>query len=282
MTVALSLAAGLVSARVLWRLTRPVFASPVLLRPNYRDHPVPTGAGVLLALVALLVESARVTAAALGLAGSPGPVPPARVSVLLAVVGFALLGFLDDVAGDSSDRGLRGHLGAMARGRLTTGLVKLAGGAALALATVAMARPSSAARLLADGAVVALAANLGNLFDRAPGRAVKVSGLAFVALALGASAGTAALAAVAVVAGAAAGLLAEDLGERLMLGDAGANALGAALGLGLVLTCSPRAREVALVALVALTATSEVVSFSRVIERVAPLRVLDRAGRRPA
>ena len=278
----LGLAAGFLSARLLWRLTGPVFSSPVLQRPNYRGHPVPTGAGALLALVALLGEAVRVTAAALGLAGSARPVPAARVSVLLAVTGFALLGFLDDVVGDSSARGLRGHLGALARGRLTTGFVKLAGGAALALAAVAVARPSSAARLLADAAVVALAANLGNLLDRAPGRAVKASSLGFLALVLGASAGVPALTAVAVVAGAAAGLLREDLGERLMLGDAGANALGAALGLGLVLTCSSRARDVALAALVGLTAASEVVSFSRVIERVAPLRALDRAGRRPA
>jgi UDP-N-acetylmuramyl pentapeptide phosphotransferase/UDP-N-acetylglucosamine-1-phosphate transferase len=77
----------------------------------------------------------------------------------------------------------------------------------------------------------------------------------------------------------AAGLLAADLRERLMLGDAGANALGAALGLGVVLTASPAARTAVLIAVVALNLASEVVSFSRIIDGVAPLRALDRLGR---
>jgi hypothetical protein len=84
--------------------------------------------------------------------------------------------------------------------------------------------------------------------------------------------------------GAALGLVVPDLRERLMLGDAGANPLGGALGLGLVLTFSPGVRTIALVVLVALNLVSEVVSFSRVIDRVPPLRYLDGAGRehRPA
>jgi UDP-N-acetylmuramyl pentapeptide phosphotransferase/UDP-N-acetylglucosamine-1-phosphate transferase len=71
-----------------------------------------------------------------------------------------------------------------------------------------------------------------------------------------------------------------DLRERLMLGDAGANALGAVLGLGVVLACSPGVRTLVLVVVAALNLASELVSFSRVIDRVAPLRALDQLGRR--
>jgi UDP-N-acetylmuramyl pentapeptide phosphotransferase/UDP-N-acetylglucosamine-1-phosphate transferase len=84
-----------------------------------------------------------------------------------------------------------------------------------------------------------------------------------------------------VILGAALGLLAFDLRERLMLGDAGANVLGAALGLGATIAVGLRAQVVLLAVLVGLNLASEAVSFSRVIDRVPPLRVLDRCGRLP-
>jgi UDP-N-acetylmuramyl pentapeptide phosphotransferase/UDP-N-acetylglucosamine-1-phosphate transferase len=66
-----------------------------------------------------------------------------------------------------------------------------------------------------------------------------------------------------------------------MLGDAGANVLGGVLGLGVVLTADRATRNVVLVVLVALNLLSEVASFSRIIERVPPLRWFDRLGRHP-
>ena len=89
------------------------------------------------------------------------------------------------------------------------------------------------------------------------------------------------LAGVALVVGAGAGLIMADLQERLMLGDAGANVLGAALGLGVVLACSPGVRTGVLVVVALLNLASERVSFSRVINAVPPLRAFDRIGRLP-
>jgi hypothetical protein len=202
-----------------------------------------------------------------------------RLLVLTAVVGFALLGAADDLLGDAGDRGFRGHVGALARGRPTTGILKATGGAALAVAVVGPAAGQAPLRLLGDAALVALAANLGNLLDRGPGRAGKASLVAFAVLAVGSGADRA-LAGLAVVAGAATALLIDDLREHLMLGDAGANVLGAALGLGAVLVFGAEIRTWILVVVAALNLSSEVVSFSRVIEGVAPLRALDRWGRR--
>jgi UDP-N-acetylmuramyl pentapeptide phosphotransferase/UDP-N-acetylglucosamine-1-phosphate transferase len=109
---------------------------------------------------------------------------------------------------------------------------------------------------------------------------VKVGLLGWAPLALVAGTGPAGVA-LAPVMGAAVGLLPEDLGERLMLGDAGANALGAALGAGALLQLGPDARTVAAVVLVVLNVAAELVSFSRVIDRTPFLRHLDRLGRRP-
>ncbi|HYX43776.1 MAG TPA: hypothetical protein VE760_01950 [Acidimicrobiales bacterium] len=270
-------AVGVAGGRLAWLATRSLFAAPSLRRTNWRGREVATAAGILLPLVLLLVEAGRVVAAAAG-TGRPGTTA-ARLLVLTAALGFALLGAVDDLVGTADDQGFRGHLRALRQGRATTGLLKLVGGTALALAVVGPTAGRSLGRLLADAALVALAANLANLLDRAPGRVVKAGALALVVLAF-ATRRREALDGVAVLTGAAFGLVPDDLGERLMLGDAGANALGGVLGLGVALTTSPGARTATLVTVAALNLVGEVVSFSRVIDAVPPLRALDRAGRR--
>ena len=66
-----------------------------------------------------------------------------------------------------------------------------------------------------------------------------------------------------------------------MLGDGGANALGAMLGAAAATSLPRPARIAALGVIVGLTAASEVVSFSEVIDRTPVLRWADRLGRRP-
>jgi UDP-N-acetylmuramyl pentapeptide phosphotransferase/UDP-N-acetylglucosamine-1-phosphate transferase len=81
--------------------------------------------------------------------------------------------------------------------------------------------------------------------------------------------------------GAGAALLPADLGEEIMLGDAGANALGALLGVALAAKTGTAGRAVALAVLAGLTAASERVSFTKVIQDTPWLRTLDELGRRP-
>lgn len=277
MTVLLALIAGLAAAVVLERTTRDVFAQPVLARQNYRGATVSTASGVLLVVAVVAVEGIRTVLELLG--ASDGATARDRLVMLATVVAFGALGFLDDVLGDNAEKGLKGHIGAALHGRVTTGFIKLGGGASVAL-VVAAALGGDAGRVVIDAAVIALAANLANLFDRAPGRTIKVGIIAWVPLAVVAGTSATGLA-LAVVLGAAIGLLPSDLAERSMLGDTGANALGAALGVAAVLTLAPDTRTIVAVALVALTLVSEVVSFSSVIRRVPPLHAIDRLGRRP-
>ena len=278
MTVALALAAGLVAALVLERTTSAIFDQPVLRRQNYRGATLTTASGLLLVVAVIAVEGIRTIIELLG--ASDGATALDRLVVLATVVSFGALGFIDDVLGDDAEKGLKGHVRAALHGRVTTGFIKLGGGASVALVVAGAALGGSAGRILIDAALIALAANMGNLFDRAPGRTLKVALLAWIPIAL--LAGTSATGlALAVVIGAAAGLLPSDLAERSMLGDTGANALGAALGVALVLSASTTVRTVVAVVLVAFTVVSELVSFSAVIDRVPPLRFLDRLGRRP-
>jgi hypothetical protein len=280
--VLLGAGVGFLAAQLIWRMSAGLFGSVVLQRPNYRSHYLPTGAGIVLALALATVEGGRALTAAAGLGGAAGP-GVARTVMLAGVFGFAALGFLDDVLGGDAERGWRAHLGALAAGRLSAGGVKLFGGGVLALMLASAAGSTASGgggvlRLAADGALVALAANLGNAFDRAPGRTIKVSLLAWAALAVAAGGGAAGVA-LAPVMGAALGLLPDDLGERLMLGDAGANAVGAALGLAALLTLGPGARLLLTAALLALNVAADVISFSRVIKKTPALDRLDRLGR---
>ena len=278
MTVLLGIVVGFLAARLVWLLLRPVFGGAVFRRENYRGHSLPTAVGLVLAVATLFVEGTRVVVASV--TGDAGRMDATRVGVLVLAVGLSLLGLVDDLAGDGDRRGFRGHLRSLAEGRLSTGGLKLVGGGAVALIAVALVRPgASLGHLLTDAAVVALAANLGNLFDRAPGRTIKVSALAFVVLAVAARASTD-LGATAVLVGAALAMLLDDLRERVMLGDTGANLLGGGLGLAVVATGTTVTRLAALAVLCILNGISEWVSFSRVIDGFAPLRVLDRAGRR--
>lgn len=276
MTVALAFAAGLLAASLLLATTGAVLAQPVLARQNYRGHQLPTAVGILLVAAVIAVDGGRTL---LGVASiGDADTAAARLLVLAAVVSFGFLGLADDLLGDAHDRGLRGHVGAALRGRVTTGFVKLGGGAAVALVLAGAIVGDRPGRVLVDGALIALAANLGNLLDRAPGRTIKWGLVAYVPVAV--VAGTAAAGvALGVVAGAAVGLLPGDLRERFMLGDTGANALGAALGVATVMSAGEAARSVTAAALLGLTLLSEVVSFSRIIEAVAPLRAFDRLGR---
>jgi UDP-N-acetylmuramyl pentapeptide phosphotransferase/UDP-N-acetylglucosamine-1-phosphate transferase len=231
--------------------------------------------------VTLLEGPAYAVGAAAGaalLGAGPGPV--------LAASAAAGLGALDDLTGDSSSKGLKGHLGALARGNVTTGAVKILGLAVTGLVSAALidrearrdATAGSPAVLdtLVAGAVVAGSANLLNLLDLRPGRALKATIGLGALLSTSRRSGPAAGAAV----GAAAGLLRPDLAGEAMLGDTGANSAGALLGTALVQRTGRRGRWLALGVLTALTLASEKVSFTKVIESTPGLRELDALGRR--
>ena len=258
-----------------WLDWQPPGGAATWTRTNHRGEPVS------------LLEGPAVTAGVLaGVLVGGGARATAATAV--AVVGGGAFGLVDDLREDSATRtkGLRGHLGALAHGHLTTGGLKVLGIGASALVAAALAPPAGgsavrpaarAADTLASAALVAGTANLFNLLDLRPGRALKAASVVAAPLV-----GTAGGAAAAAVLGAASTAVEADLAESDMLGDSGANALGAALGTALVLGAPRPVRLGALAAVVGLTLVSERVSFTRVIERTPVLREFDAWGRRPA
>lgn len=276
------------------------------------------------------VAMAGASVASAAVASAFSDQPRAALGGLVASLGGGLAGYIDDVDQGAHDggkvaKGLKGHLGALAHGQVTTGVIKIAGigASALAASVLVGSKATSMGGKVADLALntvlIAGAANLANLLDLRPGRALKATVLVAAPLsyfscadaktpASGASvtsatasvtsgasgAPSATPAAPASASGASAqrllasGLnaaaitaLVEDLQETTMLGDTGANAAGALLGTSLAANDSRKLRLGAALGVVALILASEKVSFSKVIAANPALNWLDQLWRRP-
>lgn len=263
------------------------------------------------------VAMAGAAVASAAVASALSDQPRAALGGVVASLGGGLAGYIDDVDQGAHDggkvaKGLKGHLGALAHGQVTTGVIKIAGIGASALAASALVGSKAtsvsgkAADLALNTVLIAGTANLANLLDLRPGRALKATVLVATPLsyfscaaakapASGASgAASATPAAPASASGASAqrllasGLnaaaitaLVEDLQETTMLGDTGANAAGALLGTSLAANDSWKLRLGTALGVVGLILASEKVSFSKVIAANPALNWLDQLWRRP-
>jgi UDP-GlcNAc:undecaprenyl-phosphate/decaprenyl-phosphate GlcNAc-1-phosphate transferase len=240
------------------------------LASNFRGDRIPQSFGIVILLIA---EVELVLDAWLF---------PANVDRLLwagCIGAFGLLGLLDDACGSADAKGLRGHLRALVRERrVTTGLLKAAVGAATAVWVGWRLNAGRLPETLLAAGVIALSANAINLLDLRPGRAcggffavavpiliwgwrrdgsLSVPGLLYVAIP-------------ALV------VWTWDAAGRVMLGDAGSNLLGAALGLGVCECTGTLAQALILAGLVALHVVAERVSITKLIESSRFLRSIDR------
>ena len=178
----------------------------------------------------------------------------------------------------AAQRGWRGHGAALLRGELSTGALKAVGSLGLALLAMSYLGLSNGRWLLATGGARAGDQRLqpARPATRARDQGVRAARRRARALGSGDLRPLWALglfAAPALVAGV------YDLRERAMLGDTGANLLGALAGLWLVLTLSGTGQLVALALLAAITVYGELRSISALVERTPGLRELDSWGR---
>ena len=142
---------------------RPPGGAGTWTRTNHRGEAVTLLEGPALAVAAI-------AAPALG----SGLSPRVRAALAVAGTGAAAFGGYDDLAGDGDRRGFRGHLGALAHGEVTTGAVKLGGIGTTGLVAAAVLG-GGPADVAINAGLVAGGANLLNLFDLRPGRAIKVA-----------------------------------------------------------------------------------------------------------
>lgn len=237
-------------------------------RPNFAGQLIPTAAGICFLPIILATV----------FLGAGGVFGVSRDGALLAgyVLLAVLVGFYDDVRGGGEARGFKGHLGSLVGGRMTTGMVKIVALVAGAL-LVGWYFHGFGFDALCAAFVLAGCANLGNLLDLRPGRAVKFVGVPIIVMLIVAPGWS--VLAVAGVFGGALSLFYFDLKARMMLGDAGAAGVGSLLGC-LVAASGPSVAWWAAGAAVAvLTLVAEFSSISRVIEEVSVLRWFDSLGR---
>jgi len=250
-------------------------------RKNFRGRYIPALGGALVLPAACYLWWAAL----------PGPRPESSPAVIqagmalpLLLLGWMLLGLVDDLYGAGERKGFGGHFGALRRGRLTTGGVKLLGGGLLALlmAYFLLDREPRWLTIPLAALLIAFMANFINLFDLRPGRALKVFWMLAIPLTIMAAQQALPLP---FVLACCLLLLATlvyaplDFAGMMMLGDMGANPLGALLGCALVLLLPLWGQVIVVALLIGLHVYAERVSLTQVIERVPVLRWFDRLGR---
>ncbi len=273
---------GLVVSALIGALLLPSWLRDMLrsglARTNYAGRRVafPSGAALvacsLIALVPLAVVNDRADLRLLD---------PELRRWIVYVLGVAMLGLLDDALGRGAaadtPRGWRGHARAVASGGFSTGAIKAVGALALA-AYVVSGRGREGIDYAADLALLLLATNLFNLIDLRPGRVEKLFAALLAGLCIGAWTPVPlellGLFIGPVVIGAA-----FTLREWAMLGDTGANLVGALAGISLLVTLGETGRWIALALIAALTIFGEFRSISAAIDSIPPLRWIDSLGR---
>lgn len=257
----------IIEAIVLFFLVR-MLSEAKAVRKNYMGIDIPVSAGISFPFTLLIVYI---------LLALPQWYDSSYHLFLLAIVAISFLGFIDDMLGQRDALGFKGHFGALFKGRLTTGGLKALGGGIIAF-LIAFSLSGNWVDIILNTLIVALATNLMNLFDLRPGRAVKaylIFLLAIVILALG----QVDWLLIAPLTGAVLYYAKDDLRAKIMMGDAGSNVLGLALGYLSIISLSLPMRLGVLIFLLAIHVYTEKYSLTATIENNQLLKRLDNLGR---
>ncbi len=267
-SLGLSLAAGLLVEAVVLHFIMGMLKRSGAARPNYLGVNIPVSAGISFPLTILLVFI---------LYALLSWYRPGYHVFVLGLVYISFWGFVDDMLGRRDTLGFKGHISELLKGRMTTGGLKATGGFAIAF-FIAYYNSTGITSIIINTFLLALFTNLLNLFDLRPGRAVKAY-LLFLLLIVLLARGRIDYFLVAPLLGTVLWYFRFDLKARVMMGDAGSNVLG--LALGYYCMALPLSMRVGmLVFLIAIHIFTEKYSLTSAIEKVAFLKWLDELGRK--
>lgn len=199
---------------------------------------------------------------------------------LVYLLGFAfigIIGLLDDLIGEKTIKGLRGHIKALFRGTLTTGGIKAILGFFISL-VVSSYISNTFKDLIINSLLIGLFTNFINLFDLRPGRAIKVF-IIFSLIFLGFSKFKDKNYIIYSFFGIIIPYIRLDLKAMAMMGDVGSNILGFTLGIFAAVNFSFIFRIIILIILLVFHFIAEKVSFSKIIDNNRFLRYIDDLGR---
>ncbi len=248
------------------RIHKFLQAKNMIIR-NYAGYPIVNGAGLMMLFPCMIGAIPYMVFSSL--------MQPAFY--LLTVLSLSLAGLVDDLLGDSTSKGLKGHAKAFLMGGFTTGGMKAVIGGFIGL-TVSLSQYTHFLVLGLDVVLFGLCINLMNLLDLRPGRAIK--GFTLMAVLLIFINGWAHVWILLPLVGALTVYIGGEFQEAYMLGDTGSNLMGGVLGLFVIRSTGLEGKIVLCLFLLAIHLFAEFVSLSKCIESIPVLRKLDRAGRK--
>lgn len=210
-------------------------------------------------------------APALGLSMVMVVAHPAALYAAVLILGFSFVGYLDDVYGTSAYRGIRGHLSALRNGVVTTGLVKLVVSPLLAGMFSFLMYGLQNWMAYLTVIMIAASSNTFNLLDLRPGRS---QGFAVITLLIllpfvpsSLAFGSILVLLITII---------PDARARVMMGDAGAIAIGTGVALVVVASSNIWLAFLYTVVTVTLNVVAEKYSLGKLISENIVLNKIDR------
>lgn len=251
-------------------IIRNLLVSNNLLAKNYKSQLIPLGMGITYVFVMLVNSIFIIIVLNIN--------HIYLLMILIGILTMSFIGVIDDLMGNRNSLGFKGHIKSFLNSTVTTGFLKMLIGGLVAI-FIGIYFSSKPIEFFLNVLVISLFANLINLFDLRPGRAIKVCLIySLLLFLLGVPPDLKPI--LAAIIGFCLFYLPQDIKALSMLGDVGSNPLGISLGIITIISLEMNYKLLILVLLIMLHLYSEKHSISKYIENNSVLHFLDNLGRK--